>query len=111
MCDIYNYFKEEMAKAMTYLYRTAQIRYPTLSPWHDDLVEEVLLKPYFVRLRQAHVNKIPPHVDGIPYYRHMGALLAYKPAQLAALLPWLPWKVELGETPLVFLLYDPEASN
>ncbi len=69
-----------------------------------------LLKPAFIKLQQAHVNKIPPYVDGIPYYRHMGALLAYNPAQLAALLPYLPWQVELWKTPLVCLLYDPDAS-
>ncbi len=67
-----------------------------------------LLKPSFEALYRSHVNKIPSHVDGIAYFRHMGALIAYKPAQLMALLPYLPWEVKLGETPLVYMAYDPD---
>ncbi len=67
-----------------------------------------LLKPSFQLLHQTHVNKIPTWVDGIPYYRHMGALLAYNPAQLLALVPHLPWEITPGKTPLVYMAYDPK---
>ena len=54
--------------------------------------------------------KVPGHVDGAQYYEHDGALGAYTTAQLIAIAEQglMPYRVEIGKTPLIYLIYKKE---
>lgn len=52
-------------------------------------------------------NKVPKHVDGAAQFKHAGALSAYVYAQMLEIIErkLLPYPVEVGRTPLIFLIY------
>lgn len=52
-------------------------------------------------------NRVPKHVDEAAHFRHTGALGAYVPLQLLAIIEQelLPWQIVVGKTPLILVLY------
>ncbi len=69
----------------------------------DELCE--LLSPALTVLWKGHINNVPKHVDENRYYRHTGALGAYTPVQIRAILDagLLPYPVNIGKTPVMIL--------
>ena len=69
----------------------------------DELCE--LLSPGFSVLLKEHINNVPKHVDEYRYYKHTGALGAYIPVQIKAILDarLLPYPVNVGKTPIMIL--------
>ncbi len=59
------------------------------------------------RLRRAHKNHVPKHVDNAGYYRNANTLGAYLVAQLLAVAEggFMPYSVEIGATPLIYIAY------
>ncbi len=52
-------------------------------------------------------HRVPKHVDGAEHYQHEGATSVYPVAQLVAIVKQglLPYRVEIGKTPLIYLAY------
>ncbi len=52
-------------------------------------------------------NKVPKHVDEAEHFKHAGALSAYVYAQMLEITKrnLMPYPVEVGKTPLIFLIY------
>jgi len=81
-------------------------------PWRKAEAEATmkihsLLEEDLRRLFEAWVNPVPAHVDEAKYYRHAGALDAFGTAVLLEIVrqKCMPWRVVIGETPLVYLGY------
>ncbi len=55
----------------------------------------------------SHKNRVPKHIDCAEYYKHTSALGAYLKAQLVAIVQkgLLPYNVEIGKTPLIYVAY------
>ena len=53
-------------------------------------------------------NRVPSHVDARDYFLHAGALNAYVPAQMLAVVEQdlFPYPVTVGQTPIIFVLYE-----
>ena len=69
----------------------------------DELCE--LLSPALSVMWKEHINNVPKHVDEYRYYKHTGALGAYIPVQIRAILDagLLPYPVKVGKTPVMIL--------
>ncbi len=72
-------------------------------------VRDILLDE-LKKVVENHRVKVPSHVDGAQYYEHDGALGAYTTAQLIAIAEQglMPYRVEIGKTPLIYLNYKKE---
>lgn len=66
-----------------------------------------LLSDDLARLWSKTKNRVPKHVDEAQYFVHAGAMGAYVKAQLLAIVNQnlMPYSVEVGKTPLIFIAY------
>ncbi len=80
-----------------------------LEPVKNAIYEELkpLLADDLRRLYEQHVNRVPSYVDEREYFLHAGALNAYVPAQMLAIIErgLFPYPVTVGETPIILILY------
>ncbi len=80
-----------------------------LDPIKNEIYEE--LRPYLLddlrRVWEQYTNRVPFHVDKRDYFLHYGALNAYVPAQMLAIVEQglFPYPVTVGETPIILVLY------
>ena len=80
-----------------------------LKPVKEAVYEE--LKPLLTEglrgIYERFENRVPPHVDEREYFLHAGALNAYVPAQMLAIVEQglFPYPVTIGETPIILVLY------
>ena len=74
-----------------------------------ELTERVygIAEVHLEKLYLAGKTKVPHHVDGRQMYEHEGALGSYVMAQMLAVAEagLLPYPVEIGKTPVIFLAY------
>ncbi len=77
--------------------------------------EEVygMLNEELSELISSHKNKVPGHVDCAELFYSESALNAYVPAQLMAIVNkgLLPYTVEIGKTPVIFIAYRNNPEN
>ena len=66
-----------------------------------------LLSADLQKLWQKTKNRVPKHVDEAEHFIYAGALGAYAKAQLLAIVnqQLLPYPVEIGKTPLIYIAY------
>ncbi|MBQ3093780.1 MAG: hypothetical protein IJC52_01290, partial [Clostridia bacterium] len=78
---------------------------PIKAAIYEDL--SPLLADDLRQLNERHCNHVPPHVDEREYFLHAGALNAYIPAQMLAIVEQglFPYPVTVGETPIILILY------
>lgn len=64
-----------------------------------------VIVPSLSEIWNKHINNVPKHVDEYRYYKHTGALGAYIPVQIRAILDakLLPYPVNVGKTPIMLL--------
>ncbi len=80
-----------------------------LDPVKQAIYDE--LKPLLLAdlrcLYEQYTNCVPSHVDKRDYFLHAGALNAYIPAQMLAIVEagLFPYSVTVGETPIILILY------
>ncbi len=57
--------------------------------------------------------RVPKHVDEAAFFQHNGALMAYVKAQLLAIVEHglMPYRVEVGKTPLIYVTYRKKEEN
>lgn len=69
-----------------------------------------LMKPSLCALIKARKNRVPSYVDGAESYHHKGVLDAVPLAVMlsAATENLLPYPATIGETPLIYLVYERE---
>ena len=72
---------------------------------NDDLYG--ILNEGLTKIIAEHTNKIPKHVDCREFFRNESTLNAYAIAQLRAIVNngFLPYTVEIGKTPIIYLAY------
>ncbi len=68
---------------------------------------EELISGSLTKLYRAGKRRVPKYVDNAPHYRYAGNLNAYVMAQLVAIVEkgLMPYSVEIGKTPLIYLAY------
>jgi hypothetical protein len=78
---------------------------PAFNKITDELFE--LLSEDIIRLWYSGKKRVPKHVDGAGNFIYEGALGAYEIAQLLRIVNdgLLPYHVEIGKTPLIYLAY------
>lgn len=79
-------------------------------PATNKIAEEVftLLKDEFESIRKATKHRVPAHVDQAETFTHFSAFRAYAVAQMLSIVNkgLMPYTVELGKTPILFVVYD-----
>ncbi len=80
-----------------------------LEPIKNAIYEDLrpLLSADLRQLNEQHRNRVPHHVDECGYFLRAGALNAYIPAQMLAIVEQglFPYPVTVGETPIILVLY------
>lgn len=84
---------------------TQTMFYPATTRIYKDVLE--IVKPELVNLCASKRHRVPKHVDGHKFLETQWLLRAYPLAQLNAIVDQslLPYTVEIGKTPLIFLSY------
>ena len=80
-----------------------------LEPVKKAVYEELkpLLAEDLRHVWEQYTNRVPAHVDMREHFLHAGALNAYVPAQMLAIVEQglFPYPVTVGETPIILVLY------
>ena len=79
-------------------------------PATNKIAEDVftLIQDELESIRKATKHRVPAHVDQAETFTHFSAFRAYAVAQMLSIVNkgLMPYTVELGKTPILFVVYD-----